>query len=64
MPNDKRKKLTIAKIRTKMKMTEIDFSDFLTQMKVCLLDKNEEQKRFGRRKEFCKRILNNKQVSE
>ncbi len=25
-------------------MTEIDFSDFLTQVKICLLNKNEEQK--------------------
>ena len=25
-------------------MTEIGFSDFLTQVKICLLNKNEEQK--------------------
>ena len=25
-------------------MTEIDFSNFLTQVKICLLNKNEEQK--------------------
>jgi hypothetical protein len=25
-------------------MTEIDFSDFLTQVKICLLNKNEELK--------------------
>ena len=49
MLNGRKKKLTIAKIRTKMKMTEIAFSDFLTQMEICLLNKNEEQKRLERR---------------
>ena len=44
-------------------MTEIDFSDFLTQMEICLLNKNEEHKRIERRK-FCKRFLNNEQVNE
>ena len=44
MLNGRKKKLTIAKTRTKMKMTEIDFSDFLTQVKICLLNKNEELK--------------------
>ncbi len=35
-------------------MTEIDFSDFLTQMKVCLLDKNEEQKDLEEEKSLVK----------
>jgi hypothetical protein len=59
-----KEKLTIAKIRTKMKMTGIDFSDFLTQMEICLLNKNEEQKRLERRKEFCKDFSTTNKVNE
>ncbi len=44
MLNDKRKSWQLLKIRTKKKMTEIDFSDFLTQMEICLLNKDEKQK--------------------
>ena len=44
MLNGKRESWQSLKIRTKKKMTEIDFSDFLTQVKICLLNKNEEQK--------------------
>ena len=57
MLNGRKKKLTIAKIRTKMKMTEIDFSDFLTQVKICLLNKNEEQKDLKEEESFSKRFL-------
>jgi hypothetical protein len=35
-------------------MTEIDFSDFLTQVKICLLNKNEEQKVLREEKSFPK----------
>jgi hypothetical protein len=33
-------------------MTEIDFSDFVTQMKICLLNKTEEQKDLKEEKSF------------
>ena len=39
-------------------MTEIDFSDFLTQVKICLLNKNEEQKDLKEEESFSKRFLN------
>ena len=38
-------------------MTEIDFSDFLTQVKICLLNKNEEQKDLKEEESFSKRFL-------
>ena len=57
MLNGREKKLTITKIRTKMKMTEIDFSDFLTQVRICLLNKNEEQKDLKEEESFSKRFL-------
>ena len=50
MLNGKRESWQSLKIRTKKKMTEIDFSDFLTQMEICLLNKNEEHRRIERRK--------------
>ena len=62
MLNGKRESWQSLKIRTKKKMTEIDFSDFLTQVKICLLNKNEEQKSLKRRKEFPQDFLKNEAV--